>query len=308
MRIEMHPDIAVIGGTGLETIKGARLVDRLDVATPFGAPSSPLSLWEIATPDSAAGHPGARRLVAFLARHGTAHTLLPSEIPSRANIWALKSLGVRQVIAFSAVGSLREEYRPGDFVACDQLIDRTHGRPGTFFGDGVAGHIAFAEPYCARMREAVSRVLASHDDRSHGRGTLVVMEGPAFSTRAESRLHRSWGADLIGMTALPEARLAREAEMCYVTIAMVTDYDSWNEEEEGVTQAEVGRVMQANAARARALVPALADAVAAAGDCPCFAAAEGAILTDPAAIPPETRERLELLYGRYWGDGGRARA
>ncbi len=296
----MNADIAIIGGTGLEAFAGARLVDERQVGTPFGAPSDRVALWEIAAGGPGAHRPGARRLVAFLPRHGRHHTLLPSEVPSRANIWALRSLGVRQVIAFSAVGSLREDYRPGDFVVCDQLIDRTHGRQGTFFGEGVAGHIAFAEPYCARMRAVLVDVLTAAGARLHTRGTLVVMEGPAFSTRAESRLNRGWGADLIGMTALPEARLAREAEMCYATVAMVTDYDSWNDAEEAVSQEGIEAVMKASGEKARAVVPALVDAVAGLSDCPCFSAARGAILTPAAAIRSEARQRLELFYGKYW--------
>jgi len=296
----MNADIAIIGGTGLEAIAGARLVDEREITTPFGAPSDRVALWEIAAEGATAPRPGARRLVAFLPRHGRGHQLLPSEVPSRANIWALKSLGVRQVLAFSTVGSLRQEYRPGDFVVCDQVIDRTHGRPGTFFGEGVVGHISFAEPYCARVRGAIAAVLSADGRPFHRHGTLVVMEGPAFSTRAESRLHSSWSADLIGMTALPEARLAREAEMCYATIAMVTDYDSWNEAEEAVSQQGIEAVMQSNGERARQLVPALVDAVAGAGECPCFTAAQGAIITAPAAIPLDARRKLELFYGKYW--------
>lgn len=291
----MNADIAIIGGTGLEAIAGARLLDELRIRTPFGAPSDRVALWQMA-----AGGPDASRLVAFLPRHGRRHTLLPSEVPSRANIWALKSLGVRQVIAFSAVGSLREQLRPGDFVLCDQLIDRTRGRPGTFFGGGVAGHVAFAEPFCPRMRAALARVLEGARERFHASGTLLVMEGPAFSTRAESRLHRSWGADLIGMTVLPEARLAREAEMCYAAVAMVTDYDSWNEAEEAVSQEAIATVMESNGARARALIPAFVEAAAGLTGCPCLSAARGAILTKADAVPAEARRRLRLLYGKYW--------
>ncbi len=296
----MNADIAIIGGTGLEAIGGARLLDERRITTPFGPPSDAVALWEIAAAGSHAARPGARRLVAFLARHGRAHHLLPSEVPSRANIWALKSLGVRQILAFTAVGSLRQDYRPGDFVVCDQLIDRTRGRAGTFFGGGVAGHIAFAQPYCERIRTALSQVLSGAGGPFHPRGTMVVMEGPAFSTRAESRLHRSLGADLVGMTTLPEARLAREAEMCYATVAMVTDYDSWNEEEAAVSQEGIERIMRTNGMRARELIPSLVDAVAGSGECPCFSAARGAILTAASAIPPEARRRLDLLYGKYW--------
>jgi 5'-methylthioadenosine phosphorylase len=297
----MNADIGVIGGTGLEAIAGARLVDEMRITTPFGDPSDRVALWEIAAGAralSAGRAPGARRLVAFLPRHGRRHQLLPAEVPSRANIWALKSLGVTQVLAFSAVGSLQREYRPGDFAVCDQLIDRTRGRPATFFGDGVAGHVAFAEPFCGRMRAALAAVLQKADRPFHDRATLLVIEGPTFSTRAESRLYRGWGAQLVGMTALPEARLAREAEMCYAAVAMVTDYDSWDDAEEAVSQEAIDRVMSANSAAAREILAPFVEAIAGISDCPCRHAARGAILTTE--VPDEVRRRLETLYGKYW--------
>jgi 5'-methylthioadenosine phosphorylase len=224
----MTTRIAVIGGSGLYEIDGARLIDTLDVSTPFGAPSDRIAIVDI----------GGER-VAFLPRHGRGHRLLPSEVPARANIWALKSIGVEQIVSVSAVGSLGEEYSPGTFVLPDQLIDRTTRRPNSFFGDGVVGHVSFAEPFCHHMRERIAVVLQRTGHAFRDRATLVCMEGPAFSTRAESQLHRSWGAHLIGMTALPEAKLAREAELCYATVAMVTDWDCWRGEEEGVTLAMV---------------------------------------------------------------------
>jgi len=240
------------------------------------------------------------RPVAFLPRHGRGHRLLPSEVPSRANIWALKSLGVEQVLAVSAVGSLAESCRPGHFVLCDQLIDRTQGRESSFFGDGVVGHVSFAEPYCSGLRESLAGVLAASGHPFHGSGTLVCMQGPQFSTRAESLLHRSWSAHLIGMTALPEAKLAREAEMCLAIVAMVTDYDCWREAEESVTIDMVLKVMSDNTRVIQELIPALAAGLARRGDCPCRHAAQSVIATDPKLIPPEARRRLELFYGRYW--------
>jgi 5'-methylthioadenosine phosphorylase len=283
-------EVAVIGGSGLTTIPGLEVVREIDVTTPFGAPSDTIQIWQVE---------GIQ--VAFLPRHARGHRHLPGEVPSLANIWALKSLGVRQIVAFSAVGSLQEEMRPGDFVLCDQLIDRTRSRPGSFFGQGVAGHVAFADPYCARMRDAFAGVLDKNLDRWHPDGTLVVMEGPAFSTRAESHLYRSWGAHLIGMTALPEAKLAREAEICLTLIAMVTDYDCWKVDEEEVTVQMVVETMEANSRAARTMLPDLVRACSPTPDCACHHAAEHAVMTAPALIPQQTRERLELLYGKYWG-------
>ncbi len=280
---------AVIGGTGLYNLKGARLVEEVDIPTPFGLPSDRIAVVEL----------GGQR-AAFLPRHGRGHRLLPGEVPSRANIWALKSLGVEQILTVSAVGSLVEHCRPGQFVLCDQLIDQTHGRESSFFGDGVAGHVSFAEPYCAGLREALARVLEASGRPFHGSGTLVCMQGPAFSTRAESHLHRGWNAQLIGMTSLPEARLAREAEMCLALVAMVTDYDCWREAEEGVSMAQVLATMAGNTQALQELLPGIFAELSGRGDCACRQAAAGAITTDPALIPYQTRRRLELLYGKYW--------
>jgi 5'-methylthioadenosine phosphorylase len=281
--------LAVIGGSGLYNLKGVRVLEEMDVPTPFGLPSDRITLVEL----------GGER-AAFLPRHGRGHRLLPGEVPSRANIWALKSLGVEQILSVSAVGSLAEDCRPGHFVLCDQLIDRTRGREGSFFGEGAAGHVSFAEPYCTGMREALARVLSASGHPFHGSGTLVCMEGPAFSTRAESHLHRGWNAHLIGMTSLPEARLAREAEMCMAIVAMVTDYDCWREAEEGVTMEMVLATMGENTRSLQELLPRMLAALAALGDCACRSAAAHALVTDPALIPYQTRRRLDLLYGKYW--------
>jgi 5'-methylthioadenosine phosphorylase len=296
----MEARIAVIGGSGLDQVPGLEVIRQIEVSTPFGPPSDRINVWNVgATTDTR---------VAFLPRHGRGHRLLPGEVPSKANIWALKSMGVRQILAFSAVGSLTEEMAPGHFVLCDQLIDRTRDREHSFFGGGIAGHVGFADPYCASMRRALVPVIEEAGLVVHDRGTLVVMEGPQFSTRAESVLHRSWGAHLIGMTALPEAKLAREAEICLQIVAMVTDYDCWHEEDEAVSAGMVERVMRENGMQARRILPSLIEAlVRIEDDCVCRHAADGAIVTPPSLVPADTKRSLELLYGRYWaGSNGSA--
>jgi len=287
----MDAHIAVIGGSGLYAMEGIKVLEEREVPTPWGLPSDPVTLAEIE---------GAR--VAFLPRHGRGHRYLPAEIPSHANIWALKSLGVEQILAVSAVGSLSDGYRPGDFVLCDALIDRTTRR-ATYFGGGVVGHVGFAEPFCAGMRKALDAVLSSQGHPYHATGTYVCMEGPAFSTRAESQLHRSWNAQLIGMTAVPEAKLAREAEICYATVAMVTDYDCWRPEEEDVSVGMVVQTMKANTAALLRMLPPMVKALTARADCACRHAAEHAIMTDTAMIPWEARRRLGTFYGKYWQGG-----
>jgi len=285
----MEINLAIIGGSGLYAMKNTRFIERVEVPTPFGPPSDLISIVEISG-----------EKIAFLPRHGRGHRLLPSEIPYRANIWALKSLGAEQILAVSAVGSLAEEYRPGDFVICDQLIDLTKGREKSFFGQGVAGHVAFAEPYCPAMRESIIRVLEKHSRSLHTRGTLVCMEGPLFSTRAESMLYRSWGAQLIGMTALPEAKLAREAEICFSLIAMVTDYDCWKESEESVTVDMVIKVMKKNTENIQSAIPEMITELSKKGSCRCGQAAGNAIMTSPDQIPEQAKRRLSLFYGKYW--------
>ena len=285
----MTTRIAVIGGSGLYEIDGVKLLDTLEISTPFGAPSDRIAVADI----------GGER-VAFLPRHGRGHRLLPSEVPSRANIWALKSIGVEQIVSVSAVGSLVEDHAPGTFVLPDQLIDRTTRRPNTFFGDGVVGHVSFAEPFCQGMRERIAVVLQRAGHAFRDRATLVCMEGPAFSSRAESLLHRSWGAHLIGMTALPEAKLAREAELCYATVAMVTDWDCWRGEEESVTLEMVLDTMRRNVADIKQALPGVVAALAGRSDCACRHAAASAIMTEPARITEEAKKRLDLLYGHYW--------
>jgi 5'-methylthioadenosine phosphorylase len=236
--------------------------------------------------------------VAFLARHGRSHSLLPSEIPQRANFWALKKLGVQRVLAISAVGSLRADYRPGDIAVPDQLVDRTRGqRPATFFGDGVVAHVAFSDPFCPKLAHALGEAATVAGLRSHAGGTYVVIEGPAFGTRAESELYRSWGMSVVGMTALPEAKLAREAELCYALLAAVTDYDAWHADHEAVDAATVFAVLQRNVAAGHRVVRALmADLPA--GPCACHTALDSALVTPPDAIPRAARERLAPILAR----------
>jgi 5'-methylthioadenosine phosphorylase len=280
----------IIGGSGFYHLDALASVEHLEVDTPFGAPSSPIVVGDLE---------GKR--VAFIARHGEGHRLLPAEVPSRANMWALKSLGVRRVLAVSAVASLRPQYEPLHAVVPDQLIDRTRGRPSTFFGDGIVAHIGFADPFCPEVSEALLTASDASGVRTHRGGSLVVIEGPAFSTRAESQLYRSWDAAIIGMTALPEARLAREAELCYASICYVTDYDVWDEHEADVSVELIVERLRQNIAHARATVAAAVAALSLEGACACGDALASALLTAPEAAPPATRERLALLLDRYWG-------
>jgi 5'-methylthioadenosine phosphorylase len=285
----MHNDaIAIIGGSGLYDLEGLTEVSVHEIATPYGPPSSPVLV----------GTLGARRVM-FLARHGKGHRLTPSEVNYRANIFALKALGASEVVSVSAVGSMREEIRPGDIVFPDQYIDRTKGRPSTFFGDGIVGHVAFADPTCGRLGAQLHGAAERLGLKHHRGGTLMVMEGPAFSTRAESRMHRQLGVDLIGMTAMPEAKLAREAELCYATVALATDYDCWHESEEDVSVGAVIAVMRKNVASARDLIRAVAsEPLGSEPACSCAAALEQAIVTERAAIPEETKRRMKPVFGR----------
>ena len=272
--------VAVIGGSGFYEMPGVEVVDRLDLETPYGSPSDAIVLGTIAGVD-----------VAFLPRHGAGHVLLPAEIPQRANIWALASLGVERIVSVSAVGSLREEIAPLDMVVPDQLIDRTRGRASTFFGNGIVAHIGFDAPFCPALSSALAQHCAGAGVTVHRGGTLVVIDGPAFSTRAESELYRSWGADIIGMTALPEAKLAREAGMCYATLACVTDYDTWHDGHETVSVELVVENLRRNVARARTIVSTLVAALPA-RDCGCSSALDAAVITAPEAIPDERVRQL----------------
>jgi 5'-methylthioadenosine phosphorylase len=283
-----HTTIAVIGGSGLYDLQGLQDVRETTVDTPFGAPSSPV----------VRGRLGGTELL-FLARHGIGHRLTPSEVNYRANIWALKSLGAQQVISVSAVGSMREDIHPGHFIVVDQYIDRTKGRPSTFFGEGIVAHVELADPVCPHLAEGLHAAIEAVGLTVHRGGTLMVMEGPAFSTRAESQMHRRLGVDLIGMTAMPEAKLAREAELCYATLAMATDFDCWHETEEDVSAFSVIEILKQNVENARAVLTELASGHAG-GDreCACATALEHAIITSRTAIPAEAIERLGPIVGR----------
>ena len=279
--------IGIIGGSGLYDmpLEQSRM---LRVPTPFGDPSDSYLLGNLE------GQP-----VAFLARHGRGHRLLPSELNFRANIYGFKRLGVRQIVSASAVGSLRTEHSPMDFVLPDQFVDRTFSRVSTFFGEGIVAHVSLADPICGRLTDVLQQAAGEIDLPIKRGGTYVCMEGPAFSTRAESFLYRSWGMDLIGMTNLQEAKLAREAEICYVTVAMVTDYDCWHEEEEPVSVEMLINYLNKNSRNAKRLIARAVTLLPAEFDCPCQHALRQAIITDPKAIPDAARRRLEPIVGKY---------
>jgi 5'-methylthioadenosine phosphorylase len=284
--------IGVIGGSGLYEIEGLASVEEVRVETPFGAPSDAYLV----------GRLGDARLV-FLPRHGRGHRIAPNEINYRANVHGMKQLGVEWLLSVSAVGSMKESIRPGDIVVVDQFIDRTKTRVSTFFGDGAVGHVAFADPVCGALAKVVYEVAegacAQATSRAHRGGTYLVIDGPQFSTRAESRLYRSWGVDVIGMTNLPEAKLAREAELCYATIALSTDYDCWHETEADVSVTAVVEMLRKNVALAKSIVKGVAERVPPARACACPTAAAHALMTDPRAIPEATRARLDLIVGRH---------
>ena len=278
--------VGVIGGTGVNEIPGLTDVQEVRRTTPFGAPSDNIVVGNLD------GAP-----VAFLSRHGKGHRLSPTEVPVRANIYALKSLGVERVISVSAVGSLREDMAPRDIVVPDQLIDRTRNRASTFFEDGIVAHVSFAEPFCPTMRGLMLEACGASGTTAHDGGTYVVIEGPAFSTVAESQLYRSWGASIIGMTALPEAKLAREAELCYATLACVTDYDVWHPDHDAVTVEIVMANLHHNAATAQDVLEHVLPRLAEGSDCPCRHALDMAVVTAPEARSPGARHRLKLLLG-----------
>jgi len=281
--------IGILGGSGLYSMEGLSNVEERSISTPFGEPSDTVRVGAI---DDVP--------VAFLARHGRGHRLMPTEVNYRANIFALKSLGVEQVISVSACGSLRETLHPGDIVIPDQLFDFTKQRAYSFFGDGLVAHIGSAEPFCPRLSQLLGEAAKAAGGTVHPYGRFITIEGPRFSTKGESFTYRSWGMDIIGMTTSPEAFLAREAEMCYAVMAHVTDYDVWHETEEEVSVEAVVRILKQNTALAqqaiRALVPELDRAER---DCACSEALATAILTDRDVIPEETKEKLGLIVGDY---------
>ncbi len=280
--------IGVIGGTGLYQIEGLTNIQEINIATPFGKPSDSIIIGRLGETN-----------VAFLPRHGRGHHLSPTEVPYQANIYALKSLGVEHIISVNSVGSFKKELKPGDLVIPDQLIDRTRRRASTFFGEGIVAHIPFAEPFCPVLSRILYQAAKEIGTSVHFKGTYVAMEGPAFSTRAESRLYRSWGADIIGMTMLPEAKLAREAEICYASIACVSDYDSWQEKLEPVTVEMVLDIMHKYIDTAKKIIKLAVARMPQKRDCDCASALKTALITDPKLIPPEQKKKLKLLIGKY---------
>jgi 5'-methylthioadenosine phosphorylase len=284
----MKPTIGIIGGSGLYSMPGFEAQEEVLLDSPWGRPSDDYIVGRLAGKE-----------VAFLSRHGRGHRISPSELNFRANIYGFKSLGVERIISLSAVGSLKEEHAPLKFVIPDQFFDRTRGRASTFFGEGLVAHISFAHPICPQLSELVSKACVQTGVDVATGGTYLCMEGPAFSTLAESNVYRSWGMDVIGMTNLQEAKLAREAEICYVTVAMVTDYDCWHEEHDAVTVTDILENLQRNAENACKVVTATVASMPAQRECKCGSALAHALITDPAAVPPVTRKKLELLVAKY---------
>ena len=285
----MKPTIGIIGGSGLYSMPGFEAQEEVRLDTPWGAPS------EVYVTGRLAG-----REVAFLARHGRGHRISPSELNFRANIWGMKCLGVERIISLSAVGSLKEEHHPLDFVLPDQFVDRTRGRISTYFGEGIVAHVGFSDPVCPEVARSVHEAAREAGVNAKLGGTYLCMEGPAFSTRAESELYRSWGMDVIGMTNLQEAKLAREAELCYATVAMVTDYDCWHPDHDAVTVADIIANLTKNAENAARVVAHAVGAMPAERHCKCGSALMHAIITDPAVAPEATRKKLEPLLAKYW--------
>jgi 5'-methylthioadenosine phosphorylase len=282
-------EIGIIGGSGLYSMPGFEQQEEARIVTPFGDPSDNYIL----------GTLGGRN-VAFLARHGRGHRLSPSELNFRANIYGMKDLGVERIISLSAVGSLKEEHHPQEFVVPDQFFDRTRGRISTFFGEGLVAHISFADPICPEMSGVITGACRTSGVNVKQGGTYLCMEGPAFSTKAESNVYRSWGMDVIGMTNLQEAKLAREAEICYVTVAMVTDYDCWHPEHDAVTVADIIANLMKNAENACKVVAAAVAAMPATRSCKCGSALSHAILTDKTKVPDATRKKLGILIDKYF--------
>ena len=285
----MKAEIGIIGGSGLYSMPGFEKVEEASIETPFGSPSDNYVLGELAG-----------RKVAFLARHGRGHRISPSELNFRANIYGMKSLGVERILSLSAVGSLKEEHRPLDFVIPDQFFDRTRGRLATFFGEGLVAHISFAHPICPELARIAAGAASSAGVNAKSGGTYLCMEGPAFSTKAESNVYRSWGMDVIGMTNLTEAKLAREAEICYVTVAMVTDYDCWHPDHDAVTVNQIIATLNKNAENACAVVAKAVAKMPKERACACGSALAHAIITDRKLVPEATRRKLGVLIEKYF--------
>lgn len=280
--------VGVIGGSGLYDIEELKNIEEIAVETPFGEPSDKYIVGEME---------GVKMV--FLPRHGRGHGILPGKINYRANIYGMKKLGVERIISVSAVGSMKEEIRPGHIVIPDQFIDRTKGRVSTFFGDGIVGHIAFADPLCSDLSRILYKAGETVRANVHKGGVYICIEGPQFSTRAESNLYRSWGVDVIGMTNLPEARLAREAEICYATIALSTDYDCWHTEEDDVTVEAILEIIRNNVATARTMIVEAVKNLPDKRTCHCKSALKDAIVTDRSVISEKARADLDLIAGKY---------
>lgn len=284
--------LGVIGGSGLYEMEGLEDVRWVKVETPFGPPSDEFMVGRLAG-----------KTLVFLPRHGRGHRISPSELNARANIFALKTLGVSRIVSVSAVGSMREGIRPGDIVVCDQFFDRTRGRASTFFQGGIVAHVHFADPVCPELSRVLYDSGVEVGASVHWGGTYLVMEGPQFSTRAESKIYRQWGVDVIGMTNLPEAKLAREAEICYATLALATDYDCWHDTEEDVSIDAVLEMIRKNVATARRILRRVVEKLGSQRTCACSRALENAIVTDPGQIPGKIKRDLAPLIGRYLQEG-----
>ena len=280
--------IGVIGGTGLYDIEGMTDIEEVNIDTPFGKPSDAITIGRL----EGVG-------IAFLPRHGKGHRISPTELPARANIYSLKSLGVEHIIAICSAGSFKREIEPGHLLIPDQFIDRTRNRVNSFFGEGIVAHITFADPLCPVLSEVLYQSGKEVGASVHSKGTFVVMEGPAFSTRAESRLYRSWGADLVGMTALPEAKLAREAEICYAVVGCATDYDSWWQPGEPVTIDIILNTLRKNVDTSKKIIKLAVSRIPEKRDCACATALKMAIVTAPEMILDEQKQKLDLLIGKY---------
>jgi 5'-methylthioadenosine phosphorylase len=280
--------LAILGGSGLYSMTGLSNTTEHDLETPFGKPSAPIV---VGTLDG--------KRVAFLARHGIGHHIMPSEVPYRANIYALKALGAERIISINACGSLREDYAPGHIVIPDQIFDNTRGRARTFFGEGLVAHVGTADPFCPNLSAELETAAMGTDTTVHHGGAFIIIEGPRFSTRAESNVYRSWGMSIVGMTAAPEAFLAREAEMCYAVMAHVTDYDVWHVSEAPVTVEMIIKILNKNTQAAQAAIRQLVTSLPEERPCTCGSALASAIITHQSSIPPVTRQKLDLLVKKY---------
>lgn len=283
-----QPTLGVIGGSGLYSMETLTSIEHINVDTPFGEPSSPIVIGELNG-----------QYVAFLARHGIGHRISPTEVNYRANIYALKTLGVKRILSVTACGSLREDYAPGEIVVPDQICDFTKNRNRTFFEDGIVAHISVADPFCSSLSAKIVESVRSSNGDVHDGGTFITIEGPRFSTRAESNTYRAWGMSIIGMTTSPEAFLAREAEMCYSVMAHVTDFDVWHIAEDAVSVELVIRILKANTDLAQRSIAHLVSQIDHDSHCTCHDALEDALITNPDVIPDRTKERLGILVDRY---------